>query len=725
MKDIVEIHEFFVQGSDTEKSHVLLHISEPSFEEEDKGYFFALCEIINGSNESISQIQKMIDDVESNYYDNESSGQNITTFEKSIEYINRRSHHILNNKTSKFNLLFGVIENNKIYFVSRGPILAHLLYHKAGELQHVEINEERKVPEDQIFSSLVEGEIRVNDFFVITTEAVNQYFAIDRVEKILSQKDTKAGAQHIQRTLEQVKSEQSLSGILIHRPTEENIPKLSKLPRSARPIQSSLPIAKSLLASTVATISQKLNPTTVENGIFNPQSKPVLNSDNSKHIPPKNIPRPLVLMAHGLGIATVAIVQLLRAIFRGIFKFLQFLFILGTNRRGERKQSIHNFELGIREKSNTLKRLPLVSKILLILSILALLIFTGSIIWIRHNEKQEALQKDYDNKINLIQSEKDTAERSLLYGDITSALAALQKAQTTLENLKNYTNKNETQIQELRTKIENDFKQIRKQNDVSTIQKADITSQFANAKTDKLVRLDNQLVAFNATDHSYYFINLDTGLILQKNHDTIPNLSNASSPKEYDKIVFTTDGSHIASYDKTTDSLSSQDIAFPTSNVNIANLNVYNRKLYTLDIANNQIYKHSQTQTGYDKGTPWIQESGVDIKDVISFTIDGELYALKTNGEILKFAGGKLQAFSITGLDPALKNPSQIWTYNDVKNIYILDPATKRVIVLDKNGVLVKQYTSSEWKNPTSMVVDEAAKKVYILDSNKIFEFKI
>lgn len=725
MKDIVEIHEFFVQGSDTEKSHVLLHISEPSFEEEDKGYFFALCEIINGNNENISQIQKMIDDVESNYYDTQSNGQNITTFEKSIEYINRRSHHILNNSESKFNLLFGVIENNKIYFVSRGPILAHLLYHKAGELQHIEVNEEKKVPQDQIFSSLVEGEIRVNDFFVISTEAVNQYFAIDRIEKILNQKDTKAGAQHIQKTLEQVKSEQSLSGILIHRPTEENIPKLSKLPRSARPIQSSLPIAKSLLASTVATISQKLNPTTVENGIFNPQTKPVLNSDKNKYIPPKNIPRPLVLMANGLGIATVALIQFFRSIFRGIFKFLQFLFILSTNRRGGRKQSLHNFEIGIREKSYQIKRLPLLSKILLLLTLLALLVFTGSVIWIRHTEKQEALQKDYTNKIEFIQNEKDTAERSLLYGDTTSALSALQKAQETLQSLASHKNKDEKQLKELTTKIEEDFKQIRKQNDVTTIQKADIASQFANAKTDKIVRLDNQLVAFSNNDQSYYFVNLDTGLVIQKNHDTIPNLSNASSPKEYDKIVFTTDGSHIASYDKTTDSLSSQDIAFPSSNVSISNLNVYNRKLYTLDSANNQIYKHSQTQTGYDKGTPWIQESSVDIKDVISFSIDGELYALKTNGEILKFAGGKLQAFAISGLDPALKNPTQIWTYNDVKNIYILDPATKRVIALDKNGVLVKQYTSSEWKNPSSMVVDEAAKKVYILDSNKIFEFKI
>lgn len=725
MKDIVEIHEFFVQGSNAEKSHVLLHISEPSPDEESKGYFFALCEIIDGNDATISQVQKMIDDVESNYYENDFIATAKNPFETSIEQINRRSHHILENNEGTLNLLFGVVENNNIYFASRGLIQAYLLYHKGNELHHINVNEEKRTPEDQIFSSLVEGEIRSNDFFVITTEQVEQYFSIDRIEKILMQKDSKASAQHIQKTLEQVKSENSLSGILIHRPTEENKPRLGKLPKIARPIQSSLPVAKSIISSTLSNIAKKLNPTTVNNGIFNPQTKPLLENTSANSVPEKNIPRPLVFLANGIGIVAVAFIQLFRALFQGIFHFLQFLFILISNRHGKRQKAIHSFQIHLRENTYKIKRLPLISKILLIVSILALIIFTVSIVLIKHREKVEMLQHDYDTKIDLIRSEKDTADRSLLYGDTGTALGALQQAQAILESIKTHPDKNETQFQQLSLQIENDFKQIRKQNDVATTLKADIGAQFVTAKTEKMVRLDTELVAFSPNDHSYYFVNLDTGLAVQKNHDTLPNLINASSPKEYDKVVFTTDAAHIAEYDKTTDSLSTKDIAFGSSNVNITSLLVYNRKLYTLDTNNNQIYKHSQTQTGYDKGAPWIVTPGVDVKNVVSFAIDGELYALKNTGDILKFSAGVPQAFSITGLDPALKKPTQIWTYNDVKNIYILDPENKRVVVLDKNGVLQKQYTSSEWKNPTSMVVDEAAKKIYILDSNKIFEFKL
>src|SRR3989344_2445824 len=49
MEHKLQIHEFFVEGGESERSHVLLHITEPSTpEEREKGYFFAVCEL-NGA----------------------------------------------------------------------------------------------------------------------------------------------------------------------------------------------------------------------------------------------------------------------------------------------------------------------------------------------------------------------------------------------------------------------------------------------------------------------------------------------------------------------------------------------------------------------------------------------------------------------------------------------------------------------------------------------------
>ena len=69
MEQILQLNEFFVEGGEQQKSHVLLHITEPSTpEERTKGYFFAVCEINNGDNAYIAELQGPRDKVENDYY---------------------------------------------------------------------------------------------------------------------------------------------------------------------------------------------------------------------------------------------------------------------------------------------------------------------------------------------------------------------------------------------------------------------------------------------------------------------------------------------------------------------------------------------------------------------------------------------------------------------------------------------------------------------------------
>jgi hypothetical protein len=726
MKDIIQINEFFVEGKNSSDSHVLLHISEPSFEEDGQGYFFALCEIKNGNTNIIGQIQKMIDDVESLYYEEDTEEKKKNAFEYSIDQINLRSHHILKDLESTLDLTFGVIEKNKIFIASRGNIHSTLLYHKQGEIKHIRIKEDQEPSLEQVFPSLIEGEIKNNDYFVLTTENTEKIFPLDRIEKILPQKDNKATAWHIQKTLEQMEKTVSLGGIIIHKPTADQIPRITKLPKVAKPIQASLPENKNFFSSTLEKISESLNKNNVvENTIFNPKTKPFLESERAKIPAEKQVPQIILSLANGIAFTGAMVIRILRMGFNVITSTFRFLFFIITNKGGQRQKALHQFQIGMHDKIRSFKNLPILSKVFLFLSILAIALFIGSIIY--HN-KQVLLsnqQEEYNLTLEKIKKQKDTADRSILYGDTKTAFTALQEAKQKTEGLLSHPNKSETELQSLLKDFENSLSQIRKQNDAPSIQKADIKILFPNTQTEKIVRLGNLLFAFGADDKFAYTVNLDTGEILQKNHDTINPLSIGNSPKEYNKIVFPLDATHIAEYNKENDSLSSKDISYPKENPNISSLFIYNLKLYTLDTKNNQIYRHNQTAGGYDKGTPWIAETGVDLSDAVSLSIDGDLYLLKKNGTIQKFTAGVAVPFSTTAIDPPLKNPTEIWTYTDIKNIYILDPGTKRVLAIDKSGNLVKQYSSSEWQNPTSMVVDEPGKKIYLLDNGKILEFKI
>ncbi len=73
MDHLLEINEFFVEGKDHKKSHVLLHIAEPvSRREKERGYFFVVAEINDGYEEQIEYLQQIIDDIEHDYYDESS-----------------------------------------------------------------------------------------------------------------------------------------------------------------------------------------------------------------------------------------------------------------------------------------------------------------------------------------------------------------------------------------------------------------------------------------------------------------------------------------------------------------------------------------------------------------------------------------------------------------------------------------------------------------------------
>ena len=65
----------------------------------------------------------------------------------------------------------------------------------------------------------------------------------------------------------------------------------------------------------------------------------------------------------------------------------------------------------------------------------------------------------------------------------------------------------------------------------------------------------------------------------------------------------------------------------------------------------------------------------------------------------------------------------KIWNYNDVQNIYILEPTNQRVVVLNKEGKMLEQYTATEWQSPTGMIVNESNKEIFILDNNKVYKF--
>lgn len=131
-----------------------------------------------------------------------------------------------------------------------------------------------------------------------------------------------------------------------------------------------------------------------------------------------------------------------------------------------------------------------------------------------------------------------------------------------------------------------------------------------------------------------------------------------------------------------------------------------------------------QTTSG-DKST-WAQSSV--LTGGRSISIDMNIYILKSDGTLLKFLQGTQQTFSIVGLDKPLASPTQVLTDYDFNNIYIADGGNKRIVVLDKKGILIKQFLSSDlqiWNNIKSIAVSSDEKTLYVLDGTVVYSVQL
>ena len=154
----------------------------------------------------------------------------------------------------------------------------------------------------------------------------------------------------------------------------------------------------------------------------------------------------------------------------------------------------------------------------------------------------------------------------------------------------------------------------------------------------------------------------------------------------------------------------------------ISDLYGFGGNVYLLDSLKNQIWKYLPSSSGYSDKREYL-EKGIkaDFAGARLMQIESSIYILKSGSEILRFTKGVKDQFSINGLDKDLKDPKSIFTGSEVDNLYILDSGNSRLVVVDKIGVYKAQYQGDKFGASSDLVVDEKGKKVYLLESNKIY----
>jgi hypothetical protein len=143
----------------------------------------------------------------------------------------------------------------------------------------------------------------------------------------------------------------------------------------------------------------------------------------------------------------------------------------------------------------------------------------------------------------------------------------------------------------------------------------------------------------------------------------------------------------------------------------------YSGNVYALDGGNNQIWRYTPISAAqFGPSTQWVKED-TNLQNATGIGVDGFVWVSQGN-DLWRFSGGKRDSFLVQEVSPALSNIKEIYATPDTKNVYILEAG--RVVVVGKDGTYQAQYLSDKFQRASSLVVDEAGSKAYILAEKEI-----
>lgn len=781
MESVLHLHEFFVEGSTPQVSHVLLNITEPSTPaEKEKGYFFAICEINNADIKYIAKIQNIIDEIENDYYEIPDQPQQ-SAMEIILDKINLENTALTQQPEISLHCIAGAIRENDIIFSFHGNPQMVLFYKtKDGFYKKMDLINQNKsmeqsiaplgaeegdeVRKNQLFCQIIQGKIGPNDIFFTGTPHIIEYFNHDRLQKIITTRPPRQSSEHLQRVLSELRNNLSFGGIIISLQQKTNAPVVvksspAKKGGSARSLKNLFSTeqktANILFPSFLPRFQDKIKNTAFAQKESRDEASAEADTElyadteiSSSHLRPRIAK---LKTANGLNLK-----EFLKKIFTFIWKMLKFavrgavlmslfigavfstiarnllmLFFIITNYQNRRRNILTEWTrwwLNIKENA---KRLPLATKILLCLSLVLLLIFSGGIVYAGTKQKNQARAAAYAAAIQTIKAKTEAAESSLIYGDSDIALSTLKEAEQIIKKLSCLSASEKINCQNLQTALDKLMTKARKAILTHPQMLADwnnltLSEGGESLQINNIFLLKNKIYGFGQTgaDLAAYDLLTKESKIFTPGI-SVKNFTAASVPKENDYAVLLYDDKNIAQFKPQDNSWRKVDTDYSNQNAKITAIFIYNRRLYSLDAQNNQIYKHDPIKTGFSTGKEWLKTSTANLGAGVDLTIDGDVFALEKNGAISKFTNGSSQPFAISGLDPQLASANKIWTYNDLNYIYILDVAGKRIILLDKTGRLKTQLIADEFISPTAMIVDEQKNTAYVLDSNKLYRINL
>lgn len=328
----------------------------------------------------------------------------------------------------------------------------------------------------------------------------------------------------------------------------------------------------------------------------------------------------------------------------------------------------------------------------------------------------------YQTQVQKVEDAMDRAAGAIIYKDENQARSLYLAAGALIDQLPTNTPERTEKVTALRNDIQRATDEIRH---VVTVPNPALLGDLS-ALTDGIfgqsfVKVGQDLYVF-ASDGRVYLLDRTQKVFKPASIQEAAARVSVAASADDDRVYGLTKDQTLVEFKK--EESAQTTLPLPKADGQWQDVMAYANRLYVLaqNGSDGQIYRFGKTGDALDGGSKWITTKTTPLGDARAFIIDGTVFVLKQNGKIARFVSGAEVEWDTGVVDPPITNATDIWTDTESKYLYVLEPETKRIVVLNKDtGAFVVQYRSDVFTNLSDIIVDEGAYAIYLLSDSKIY----
>lgn len=726
--------ELFIDHADTGRNTIHLFISQPTpLEEKNLGRAFVLLEFEQSIPDSDDIIQRLDDSFTEAFY-RSADFEVEAAFERALQKVNRTVQDIVSQLGEDWvyhtNAVLGVLHGTHIYLTHIGKIEGKLI-HGDRITNIIESSATAEVKPLKLFTNIVSGQCPENGGMIFSTSNLLDYLSLEKIRRTVKDNNPAEATEYLSSTLSAHDTLSNIAAIIVKyvvptaHQTEVELPETNDLDGD-----NDAALERTTFTEPADSMSKLIHQERATGDLLAPSIWPTVKKrlqsvsqyQGTKAASDQAPAHPAARFAL---LAWQFILNVILQIASGLVWIGKYLY-RWINKIIKNRDSISSSVGGsVSGVSGWWKKLSGPQKIFLGLFSLAVVIFMISVLTKHSAVKQDDQSTQYAATMTQVQNLLSEVESKQIMKDDAGARATVAQADQLLTTIPTDSTTYKNGGADLRSKIDGYNQTFNKVTPVDQLATVADFSQLANGATlNRITKIGNNIFAFSGTTDGVYRDNLDT--------NTTQAAISGSGTVGYGNIKNDSAATTLAvqlpnsfvQFNPVLEKNSPVTVTFKDDSTVVTDFNIFASKLYVLDATNNRIVRLQKTKDTYNQSQPWLTDS-TDVSKAVSFDIDGSIYVLGSDGSITKLDAGKKSQFTPDTFSPSLAGSVDIIKTDPSNPFYILNPTTKRIVILEPNGKLRTQYTNDAFANAMDLYVDEAAGIAYVLADNKVYSVLI